>query len=245
MIMRVFVVIFCVLILVCSCSYDINEKVCLSISIPPHPWEVGGTSLWYTLKWTDGNKVKIRYIDNNERQIKIYTKASQTVMVALYPLGRLNPFGGFYLPFSKDTHIQVSQQTGVLVSQFIQLDEFCRVSINFKAIKEKLDLLTTDYRLIDFDILKIDLNNDEVDNNSFKVLNKGTIENCIIPSGLYISENVIDGNFFILENKIPKLTITPGWHCYYNFEKQIEFKVYFDSKTGKIITFLRAGILYE
>ena len=197
--MRKVIVIFSILLLFCSCSYDLNEKVCLVISIPPHPWEIGGTPLWYTLKWTDGNEVRTRYVDVDERQIKVYSKASQTVMIALYPLGRLNPFGGYYLPFSKNTHIQVSQQTGVLVSELLKLDKFCRVTINFKAIKDKMNSLTTDYRLIDYSKLKEDLNNNSVDNNSFKVLEKSTIENLIIPSGLYTSENILDGNFFILE----------------------------------------------
>jgi len=242
--MRVFIVILSVLLLFCSCSYDVNEKICLYVSIPPHPWEIGGKPLWYTLKWTDGNEIKTRYIDENERQIKVYSKASQTVMIALYPLGRLNPFGGYYLPFSKSNHVQVSQQVGVLVSQFLTLDEFCRQSINFEAIKDKIDLLTNDVRLINFIKLKKDLNKNEVDNNSFKVLKEMTLYNCIIPSGLYTSENIFDGNFFIPENKIPKLTVTPGWHCYYNFEKEIEFKVYVDSENEKITTFLRSGVLF-
>jgi len=243
--MKVFIVIFSILLLFCSCSYDINEKVCLSISIPSHPWEIGGNSLWYTLKWTDGNEIKTRYVSENERQIKVYSKASQTVLVALYPLGRLNPFGGYYLPFSKSTNVKVSQQTGVIVSQFLTLDEYCRASINFKAIKDKISSLTFDYRLIDYTRLKKDLNNNEVNNNSFKILKKSTLRNCIIPSGLYTSENIMDGTFFIYNNKIPELTITPGWHCYYNFEKQIEFKVYVDSEDEKITTYLRSGILFK
>ena len=242
--MRVFIVILSVIFLFCSCSFDVNEKVCLSISIPTHPWEIGGTPLWYTLKWTDGNEIKTRYIDGNERQIKIYSKASQTVMIALYPLGRLNPFGGYYLPFSKSKNVQVSQQVGVLVSQFLSLDEFCRASINFKAIKDKIDSLTNDVRLINYSNLKKDLNMNEVNNKSFNLLKKMTLYNCIIPSGLYTCENIIDENFFISENKIPKLVVTPGCHCYYNFEKEIEFKVYVDSENKKITTSLRSGVLF-
>ena len=241
--MRKVLLIILIMCLFISCSVDLNRKICITIDIPNHPWEIAGNKLWYTLKWTDGNTIYTRYLDKTTRNIKLYSANNRTVLIALYPMGTLNPFGGYYSPNNESTHVLLSQQDGVLIASFLRLEPYCRTILNVQAIKNEIDQLGIDYRLIDYSTLLTDLSKQAVKKSSFKILERQTIENLVIPSGLYISENKKEATFYIWKNQKDKLLVTPGWHRYYNFEKDIELKIFCDAETKKITTFLESGLL--
>ncbi len=95
---RIFSFLFCsvIFLLFVSCSGEIKTSVTVSL-YEELTWEqVTGESMWYKLRYFDGESVHTEYLGYDEKSISVKVSPSSLSVFALYPLGTLSPFGGFF-----------------------------------------------------------------------------------------------------------------------------------------------------
>ncbi len=91
---RIFCALFCIVLLV-SCSFEIKRTVTVSL-YDELTWEqVTGESMWYKLRYFDGESVHTEYLGYDEKSVSVEVSPSSLSVFAIYPLGTLSPFGGF------------------------------------------------------------------------------------------------------------------------------------------------------
>lgn len=90
------VLITAVLLFFSSCSFEMKTKVTVAL-YDDLTWEqVTGKSMWFKVRYFDGESVKTEYLSEGERSLTLEVRGATLAVFAFYPLGELSPLGGFW-----------------------------------------------------------------------------------------------------------------------------------------------------
>ncbi len=118
---RIFFIIPVFLLLV-SCTADIRKDITVSL-FEDLTWEqVTGKPMWYKIRYFDGESVNTRYLGNDEKKSTFSVIPSSLSVFALYPLGTLSPFGGFWEE-GEGTTVYLDSATGYFASMLLDAAE--------------------------------------------------------------------------------------------------------------------------
>lgn len=152
-----------------------------------HPFErASGNSLWYVLKYFNGEKVIEETLESGTREFNIRVLSGGLRPVAIIPLNKLSPIGGFYEP--GDRKISLYSDRGNLASILVDAAEYrpdavSRFSFKWLASDGK-DSSTLDQSAFLESLLAGTLSHSTLKNSP---LFNPTIEG--IPSGYWISDS--------------------------------------------------------
>ncbi len=133
---RIFCGLFCVVLLV-SCSAEIKRSVTVSL-YDELTWEqVTGESMWYKIRYFDGESVHTEYLGYDEKSVSVDVSPSALSVFAVYPLGTLSPFGGFSDGGEEGT-VYLLSEWGYFAAMLIDAAESFPegvAELNIKAVK--------------------------------------------------------------------------------------------------------------
>lgn len=133
---RIFCCLFCVVLLV-SCSAEIKRSVTVSL-YDELTWEqVTGESMWYKLRYFDGESVHTEYLGYDEKSVSVDVSPSALSVFAVYPLGTLSPFGGFS-DGGEEARVYLLSEWGYFAAMLIDAAETFPqgvAELNIKALK--------------------------------------------------------------------------------------------------------------
>lgn len=107
--------------LLVSCSAGIDREVTVSL-FSDLTWEqVTGESMWYKFRYFDGESVHTEYLSAGESEITVTVSPTSLAVFALYPLGDLSPFGGFWEGGERNVYLDA--QSGYFAQMLIEAAE--------------------------------------------------------------------------------------------------------------------------
>ncbi|MGN1163777.1 MAG: hypothetical protein ACI4S4_03105 [Candidatus Ornithospirochaeta sp.] len=84
------------LVMLSSCVISIPVEVEVSL-FSDTPWEEAtGKEMWYRLSWFDGKECHTEYLESGVWRSRIRVHSGALAIFVFYPLGTLEPFGGFW-----------------------------------------------------------------------------------------------------------------------------------------------------
>lgn len=136
---RILFILFCSgFLLFVSCSGEIKTSVTVSL-YDDLTWEqVTGESMWYKLRYFDGESVHTEYLDYGEKSASVKVSPSSLSVFALYPMGTLSPFGGFS-DGGEEKNVYLLSEWGYFASMLIDAAETFPegvARINIDALKK-------------------------------------------------------------------------------------------------------------
>ncbi len=215
----------------------------LEVTIPEHPWELfGGVRLWYTLKWTYGDSVRSLHVPSDVRRVSILVPVGETVLVAAYPLGEMNPFGGAVTPLDSSMDLTLTQNDGAIVGELLDVDRMMTTRLNYRLLSTRMRAKVDDFRLVERISLLRDLQNGELLSSSIKVSNIFAVDSFAVPNGMWVSEYLRDSSLVVLDGTSGDLELPEGVYRYLNVEMDRELVIIVDS-TGSSYTYLRQSLV--
>lgn len=185
-----------IILLFPSCSVELWQDV--TVTVPEiHPFEsVSGNSLWYELRYFNGESIIEETLEPGTREFSIRVKSGGLRPIVLVPLGKLSPIGGFYEP--GDRKVSLYSDRGNLASILVDAsgyrpDVVSRFSYRWLCLDGK-DSSTLDQRLFLEHLFAGTLSYSNLKNSPlFSPLIEG------IPSGYWISDSDRVSSFTIAD----------------------------------------------
>ena len=225
-----------------SCSNVVTRRT-VEIEIPSHPWEkASGTRLWYTLKWTDGPDVRALYIGPEQRRVKLEIPSGETVIIAAYPLGELNPFGGAVTSLDNSPTLVLSQNEGPLADELLSLDREVTRELNYGLLLENMLKKCDDLRQIGRISVIRDMQNRQLRDTSIKVVSLFGIDAFTLPNGIWTSEYLRDPDLIVTDNTAGPLELPEGVFHFLNTDLDRILVLIVDSR-GDSYSYLRQSIV--
>ncbi len=225
-----------------SCSIEHPDRL-IEVTIPDHPWELFcGVRLWYTLKWTYGKSIRSLYVSPDERKVSICVPAGETVLVAAYPLGEMNPFGGAVTPLDPSGDLVLSQNDGSVVGELLDVDRVVTMRLNYRALSSVMGNKADDLRLVEKVSLLRDLQNGELTAASIKPTALFGVDSFSMPNGLWVSEYFRDSSLVVTDGMSGDLQLPEGVFRYLNVEMGRELVIVVDS-VGDCFSYLRQSLV--
>ena len=226
------------LTVLCSCS-QMQIKRNIHLRIPQHPWEkLSGKAMWYTLRWTDGGEVKTLHLTQDERNVEMEVSVGQTVLAVAYPLGEMSPFGAAITPIDGDGEVLMTQEDGVLINMFIDVDPEVLGMINYGLIREKMLEKTDDPRELDDGSLLRDIQNGELSSASFKHIGTFAVGPFALSNGIWESEFLKDSGIVASDGRSSQVDLPSGVFRYLNDEDDMVLVLIVD-RDGNFYSYLR------
>ncbi len=211
-------VIIAAVVLLCSCSQGMYSRT-VEVVIPPHPWEkASGKNLWYTLRWTDSSGVRSLYVGPEQRSVSLDVPIGETVIVAAYPLGELNPFGGAVCPPEESQTLVLSQNEGVFANELLSLDREVTKELNYGLLVDNMLKKCDDLRQIGKVSVIRDIQNRQLHDASIKAVSLFGIEPFAVPDGIWTSEFLRDPDLVVSDGTAGPLELPEGVFRYLNAE---------------------------
>ncbi len=225
-----------------SCSAVEYQRE-IEVFIPDHPWESRlPEGLWYTLKWTVGDSVQTLHLGPEDRLVRISVPIGETVLVAAYPLGEMNPFGGALTPLDSSACLSLTQKDGVIVGELLDIDRIVTKRLNYGLLSSRIELRTDDFRLLEKVSFLRDLQNGELLDSSLKVCTLFGIESFALPNGVWVSEFIRDSSLVVTDGISGDLELPEGVFRYLNVEMDRELVLIVDS-AGRCYSYLRQSLV--
>ena len=225
-------------LLLTSCPHFSTDRT-VRVRLPQHPWEnVSGEKLWYTLRWTDGQRVNALHVNKDERIVDLDIPIGQTVFVAAYPLGEMSPFGAAITPLDGSDEIVLTQDDGVLIDMLIDVDPVVIGMINYGLLFERIKKKVNDIReLEDVSLLK-DIQNGELSESSLKVLKPFVVGPFALSNGIWESEFLKDPSLVVSDEMGGPVNLPPGVFRYLNVEDRMVLVLIVD-RDGNFYSYLK------
>ena len=215
----------------------------IEVTIPDHPWELfGGVRLWYTLKWTYGDSVRSLHVPSDVRKVSISVPVGETVLVAAYPLGEMNPYGGAVTPLDSSMELVLSQNDGAIVGELLDIDRMMTLRLNYQLLSLRMREKVDDLRLVEKVSLLRDLQNGELLSSSIKVTSMFAVDSFSLPNGLWVSEYLRDSSLVVTDGSSGDLELPEGVFRYLNVEMGRELVIIVDS-AGDSYSYLRQSLV--
>ena len=235
-------VIIAAVVLLCSCSQGMFSRT-VEVVIPPHPWEkASGKNLWYTLRWTDSSGVRSLYVGPEQRSVSLEVPVGETVIVAAYPLGELNPCGGAVMPSDESRTLVLSQNEGVFADELLSLDREVTRDLNYGLLIGNMLKKCDDLRQIGKVSVIRDIQNRQLHDASIKTVSLFGIEQFAVPDGIWTSEYLRDADLIVTDGTAGPIELPEGVFHYLNTELDRMLVLIVDSK-GDRYCYLRQSLV--
>ena len=240
---NIFIAVFvAAVVLLCSCSQGMYRRT-VEVVIPPHPWEkASGKNLWYTLRWTDSSGVRSLYVGPEQRSVSLDVPVGETVIVAAYPLGELNPFGGAVCPPDESRVLVLSQNEGVFANELLSLDREVTRELNYGLLVDDMLKKCDDLRQIGKVSVIRDIQNRQLHDASIKPVSLFGIEPFAVPDGIWTSEFLRDPDLIVTDGTAGPLELPEGVFRYLNTELDRVLVLIVDSR-GDRYCYLRQSLV--
>ena len=220
--------------LLSSCTF--SPPVTLTVS--PYfdtPWEeVSGKEMWYKVKWFDGDRVETVYMDLGVWSIEVKADRDSLLVFAFYPLGDMEPLGGFWEP-GDNNKVWLSPEDGYFADMLIRAAETYPSpvsNISIKRLKERIP----DPCAINRVSFLSSLLEGNIDNKEIELYKKYRVPLDGVPKGKLVSLYSHSQSIYVSDVFDPgTVSLFPGVYHYINFDRDLMLTVTLD-ENGKYYT---------
>ena len=216
-------------VLLSSCTF--SPPITLTVS--PYfdtPWEeVSGKEMWYKVKWFDGDRVETVYMDRGVWSIKVKADRDSVMVFAFYPLGDMEPLGGFWEP-GDNNKVWLSPEDGFFADMLIRASETYPSPVSktsIKRIKERIPDLGAINRVSFLSSLL----EGKINDNEIELYKKYRVPLDGVPKGKWVSlyshsQSISVSDVF----DSGTVSLFPGVYHYINFNRDLMLTVTLDEK---------------
>ncbi len=216
-------------VLLSSCTF--SPPITLTVS--PYfdtPWEeVSGKEMWYKVKWFDGDRVETVYMDRGVWSIKVKADRDSVMVFAFYPLGDLEPLGGFWEP-GDNNKVWLSPEDGFFADMLIRASEAYPSPVSktsIKRIKERIPDLGAINRVSFLSSLL----EGKINDNEIELYKKYRVPLDGVPKGKWVSLYSHSQSISVSDVFDPgTVSLFPGVYHYINFNRDLMLTVTLDEK---------------
>ena len=216
-------------VLLSSCTF--SPPITLTVS--PYfdtPWEeVSGKEMWYKVKWFDGDRVETVYMDRGVWSIKVKADRDSVMVFAFYPLGDLEPLGGFWEP-GDNNKVWLSPEDGFFADMLIRASETYPSPVSktsIKRIKERIPDLGAINRVSFLSSLL----EGKINDNEIELYKKYRVPLDGVPKGKWVSLYSHSQSISVSDVFDPgTVSLFPGVYHYINFNRDLMLTVTLDEK---------------
>ena len=214
-------------VLLSSCTF--SPPITLTVS--PYfdtPWEeVSGKEMWYKVKWFDGDRVETVYMDRGVWSIKVKADRDSVVVFAFYPLGDMEPLGGFWEP-GDNNKVWLSPEDGFFADMLIRASETYPSPVSktsIKRIKERIPDLGAINRVSFLSSLL----EGKINDNEIELYKKYRVPLDGVPKGKWVSLYSHSQSISVSDVFDPgTVSLFPGVYHYINFNRDLMLTVTLD-----------------
>lgn len=223
------IIILVILILMTSCSMSIPKTITVNLK-DNHTWEeVQGRSMYYTLKYFDGDEVKTLNLDADVKTVNITIKDGGLRPIIAIPIGRLAPLGGFYMPLS-GSEVNLYREKGTFAAMLINAVSFMPQAVS-DLNYDKIERMGIDLEIINQELFLEELFAEKLSEKSFKNTKIYTITLDSLLSGYWYRDNPRSDDLFIKNNgDSVTMKLFPGSYYWANFDRGIFFSLLITEK---------------
>ena len=220
--------------LLSSCTF--SPPVTLTVSpYSDTPWEeVSGKEMWYKVKWFDGDRVETVYMDLGVWSIEVKADRDSLLVFAFYPLGDMEPLGGFWEP-GDNNKVWLSPEDGYFADMLIRAAETYPSpvsNISIKRLKERIP----DPCAINRVSFLSSLLEGNIDNKEIELYKKYRVPLDGVPKGKWVSLYSHSQSMYVSDVFDPAtVSLFPGVYHYINFDRDLMLTVTLD-ENGKYYT---------
>ena len=216
-------------VLLSSCTF--SPPITLTVS--PYfdtPWEeVSGKEMWYKVKWFDGDRVETVYMDRGVWSIKVKADRDSVMVFAFYPLGDMEPLGGFWEP-GDNNKVWLSPEDGFFADMLIRASETYPSPVSktsIKRIKERIPDLGAINRVSFISSLL----EGKINDNEIELYKKYRVPLDGVPKGKWVSLYSHSQSISVSDVFDPgTVSLFPGVYHYINFNRDLMLTVTLDEK---------------
>ena len=216
-------------VLLSSCTF--SPPITLTVS--PYfdtPWEeVSGKEMWYKVKWFDGDRVETVYMDRGVWSIKVKADRDSVMVFAFYPLGDMEPLGGFWEP-GDNNKVWLSPEDGFFADMLIRASETYPSPVSktsIKRIKERIPDLGAINRVSFLSSLL----EGKINDNEIELYKKYRVPLDGVPKGKWVSLYSHSQSISVSDVFDPgTVSLFPGVYHYINFNRDLMLTVTLDEK---------------
>lgn len=213
-----------ILLFVClfpSCEYVESRAVTVRLA-EEHLWEsYSGKSMWYNLKYYDGDEIKTKFIPSTDKEVVVRVKRGATGVFTAYPLGSLTPSGGGLSPYDGDK-VSLTFSQGKLASVLLDVVPYNQSYVDNFPWKGALSLLPDHYD--EDELLYLILEGGAL--GDLKSTKTSKVSLTLLPSGYYIPELDEDPKFNVTDSSVEvTMSLYPGIHRFTCLETGISVLV--------------------
>lgn len=216
-------------VLLSSCTF--SPPITLTVS--PYfdtPWEeVSGKEMWYKVKWFDGDRVETVYMDRGVWSIKVKADRDSVMVFAFYPLGDMEPLGGFWEP-GDNNKVWLSPEDGFFADMLIRASEAYPSPVSktsIKRIKERIPDLGAINRVSFLSSLL----EGKINDNEIELYKKYRVPLDGVPKGKWVSLYSHSQSISVSDVFDPgTVSLFPGVYHYINFNRDLMLTVTLDEK---------------
>ena len=216
-------------VLLSSCTF--SPPITLTVS--PYfdtPWEeVSGKEMWYKVKWFDGDRVETVYMDRGVWSIKVKADRDSVMVFAFYPLGDMEPLGGFWEP-GDNNKVWLSPEDSFFADMLIRASETYPSPVSktsIKRIKERIPDLGAINRVSFLSSLL----EGKINDNEIELYKKYRVPLDGVPKGKWVSLYSHSQSISVSDVFDPgTVSLFPGVYHYINFNRDLMLTVTLDEK---------------
>ena len=216
-------------VLLSSCTF--SPPITLTVS--PYfdtPWEEeSGKEMWYKVKWFDGDRVETVYMDRGVWSIKLKADRDSVMVFAFYPLGDMEPLGGFWEP-GDNNKVWLSPEDGFFADMLIRASETYPSPVSktsIKRIKERIPDLGAINRVSFISSLL----EGKINDNEIELYKKYRVPLDGVPKGKWVSLYSHSQSISVSDVFDPgTVSLFPGVYHYRNFNRDLMLTVTLDEK---------------
>ena len=216
-------------VLLSSCTF--SPPITLTVS--PYfdtPWEEeSGKEMWYKVKWFDGDRVETVYMDRGVWSIKLKADRDSVMVFAFYPLGDMDPLGGFWEP-GDNNKVWLSPEDGFVADMLIRASETYPSPVSktsIKRIKERIPDLGAINRVSFISSLL----EGKINDNEIELYKKYRVPLDGVPKGKWVSLYSHSQSISVSDVFDPgTVSLFPGVYHYINFNRDLMLTVTLDEK---------------
>ncbi len=193
-----------------------------------HPFEEhGGGSIWYKLRYFDGERVVEKRLDKGSLFFEIRVKGGGLRPISVIPLGVLSPMGGFYEEGMGDT-IYLDYETGPFADVMVNAASYRPKVVSefsFHSLKE----CGIDANIIDQSDFLEKLYDGELREDNIKFSKIFSLSLTTFPPGYWVSDNPFVPSFTVKRASDPvEFRVFPGVYSFWCKELKVLYVLLLD-----------------
>lgn len=221
-------IILLIIISLCSCSVSLPKTVTVELK-DSHAWEeIQGRSMYYTIKYFDGEKVQTLNLEPDVKSVEIKVRDGGLRPIIAIPIGRLAPLGGFYMP-GRDS-VSLYREKGTFAEMLLNAVSFMPNAVS-NLNYDKIERMGIDLEIINQEHFLEDLFAENVSDKSFKNTKLYTLTLESLASGYWYRDNPRADDIYIKRSgESVTMKLFPGSYYWANFDRGIFFSLLITEK---------------